>query len=40
MAKTKRGARTGTGPYKDSYVRRKGSTVGRRQKAGQPCPKK
>ena len=38
MGYTKRGKRDGTGPHKDSYVRRKGSNIGRRRKAGVKCP--
>jgi len=38
MGKTIRGKRTGTGPYKGSYQDRT-SKVGRRQQAGEPCPK-
>lgn len=37
-ARTARGRRDGTGPYKGS-LRRKKTSVGRRKAAGQPCPK-
>ena len=40
MSKAVRGKRDGTGPYKDSYIRRKGSKIGRRRKAGVKCPKR
>lgn len=39
MGLKKRGVRTGDGPHRDSYQRKKFG-VGRRQKAGEPCPKK
>uniref|UniRef100_A0A6M3L6T1 Uncharacterized protein n=1 Tax=viral metagenome TaxID=1070528 RepID=A0A6M3L6T1_9ZZZZ len=39
MGKNARGKRDGTGPYKDSYQSTQ-SSVGKRQQAGQPCPKK
>jgi len=39
MSKTVRGKRDGSGPYKGSY-RAKTSQKGRRQAAGQKCPKK
>lgn len=39
MAKTQRGKRDGTGPYKDSY-RQKSGKVGRRKAAGVVCPQK
>ena len=39
MSRTIRGKRNGTGPFKDSYQRKK-SKIGRRRKAGIPCPKK
>lgn len=39
MARTKRGVRDGTGPYKGSY-QRKAKGVGRRRAAGQKCPKR
>lgn len=38
MGKTKRGTRDGSGPYKGSYQSRT-SRVGRRQQAGEKCPK-
>lgn len=38
MGKTQRGKRDGTGPYKGSYQRKVKGT-GRRQQAGQKCPK-
>jgi hypothetical protein len=40
MAYAKRSKRNGTGPYKGSYIRRKGGKVGRRRHAGQKCPKR
>lgn len=40
MGFTKRSRRNGTGPYKSSYIRRKGSKTGRRRRAGQKCPKR
>jgi len=40
MSYTKRGKRDGTGPYKGSYIRRKGGKVGRRRRAGIKCPKR
>jgi len=39
MSRTVRGNRDGTGPYKDSYQKRKGNK-GKRQQSGQKCPKK
>ena len=39
MGKTVRGQRDGTGPYKGSVQAQKVGK-GRRQMAGQPCPKK
>lgn len=39
MARTKRGKRDGTGPYKDSW-QRKNSGKGRREANGEKCPKK
>lgn len=39
MGKIRRGVRTGTGPHKDSYQARKFGK-GKRQMAGQKCPKK
>jgi hypothetical protein len=38
MAKNQRGVRDGSGPYKGSY-QAKTSKVGKRQQAGQKCPK-
>jgi len=38
MAKTMRGKRDGTGPYKGSY-RGKNKAVGMRKAAGQKCPR-
>lgn len=38
MGKTRRGVRNGTGPYKNSYIRRKGGKLGRRRRAGVKCP--
>jgi len=38
MSKTVRSKRDGTGPYKGSYQGRV-SSVGRRQQAGEKCPK-
>jgi len=40
MGRTRRGVRDSTGPYRGSYIRRKGGKIGRRRRAGQPCPKK
>jgi len=39
LGKTIRKKRNGTGPFKSSYQRQK-SKIGRRKKAGLPCPKK
>jgi hypothetical protein len=39
MAKRKAGVRDGSGPYKGSYQDRNVGR-GKRQVAGQPCPKK
>jgi hypothetical protein len=39
MARNKPGVRDGSGPYKDSF-QRKTVGKGKRQAAGQPCPKK
>ena len=39
MGYKKRGVRTGEGPYKDSWQRKK-SKIGRRKQSGQKCPKK
>lgn len=39
MAKSSRGSRDGTGPYKGSYQGSK-SSVGKRRAAGLPCPKR
>jgi len=39
MSRSRRGVRDGSGPFKDSYQRKK-SKIGRRRKAGIPCPKK
>jgi len=39
MSKSQRGKRDGTGPYKDS-AQAQSSSVGKRQEAGEPCPKK
>ena len=39
MGQNQRGKRTGTGPYKDSF-QKQNAGVGRRQQAGEPCPKK
>lgn len=38
MARTKRGKRNGTGPYKESY-QRKVSKKGKRKQRGEKCPK-
>ena len=38
MGKNRRGVRDGTGPHKDSFQKRT-SKKGRRQLAGEPCPK-
>jgi len=38
MSRTKRGKRTGDGPYKDSY-QRKTHKVGKRKARGEKCPK-
>jgi hypothetical protein len=40
MGYNQRGVRDGTGPHKDSAMRRSGSKVGRRKIAGQKCPVK
>ena len=40
MGREQRGKRDGTGPYKNSFQRRQGGGIGRRQQAGQPCPVK
>jgi len=40
MGRTRRGVRDGTGPYKDSFIRRKGGKIGRRRRAGERCPKR
>jgi len=40
MGYTKRGVRSGTGPHKDSYQRRKHGNAGKRKQAGEECPKK
>lgn len=40
MSRTRRGVRDGTGPYKDSYIRRRGGKIGRRRRRGIKCPKK
>jgi len=40
MGKNKRGVRDGTGPYKDSWQRWQTGSKGKRQQAGQNCPKK
>jgi len=39
MGYKKRGVRTGNGPYKNSWQRKK-SKIGKRKQAGIPCPKK
>lgn len=39
MSKTVRSKRNGTGPYKDSYQRKR-SSKGKRIKSGQRCPKR
>jgi len=39
MSKTVRGRRTGDGPFKDSYQKKKVG-IGKRRKAGEKCPKK
>ena len=39
MSKTIRKKRGGSGPFKGSYQRAK-SKIGKRQRAGLPCPKK
>jgi len=39
MGKTTRGKRDGTGPYNGSYQKQT-SGIGKRQQAGQPCPKR
>ena len=39
MSKNQRGVRDGSGPFKGSYQQQKVGK-GRRQMAGQPCPKK
>jgi len=39
MGRNTRGKRDGTGPHKGSYQRRTSGT-GRRQAAGQKCPKR
>ena len=38
MGYTRRGVRDGSGPHKNSYIRRKGSKIGRRRRAGVKCP--
>ena len=40
MGKNQRGKRDGSGPYKGSYMARKGNRIGRRRRAGQKCPKR
>lgn len=40
MGYARRGVRNGTGPHKGSYIRRKGGKIGKRRRAGQPCPKR
>ena len=39
MGYTKRGKRDGSGPYRGSYIRRKGGKIGRRRRAGVKCPR-
>lgn len=39
MSRTIRKKRDGSGPFKGSY-QRKTKKIGKRQKAGKPCPKK
>ena len=39
MSKTQRGKRDGSGPYKGSF-QKQSAGVGKRQQAGEPCPKK
>ena len=38
MGKNKRGIRNGSGPYKDSYQKRKG-IKGKRKLRGEKCPR-
>jgi len=41
MGYSKRGVRTGTGPYKGSYRRSvEGKSIGRRRASGVRCPKR
>jgi len=37
MGKTKKGVRDGSGPYKESYQRKK-SKIGKRKQLGEVCP--
>lgn len=39
MSKTIRGKRDGSGPYKQSFQRKK-NNIGRRKQKGEKCPKK
>ena len=38
MGKNKKGVRDSSGPYKDSYQRKK-SKIGKRKQRGEVCPK-
>ncbi len=38
MSKEKRGVRDGTGPHKNSYQKKSGSNLGKRQQKGERCP--
>jgi len=40
MSRTIRGKRDGTGPYKDSYQRKRSGNRGKRKQSGQRCPKR
>jgi len=40
MGYQRKGVRTGLGPYKTSYIRKQGGSIGRRRKAGVKCPKR
>jgi len=40
MAYQRRAKRDGTGPYKGSYQRGVYGGVGRRRRAGRPCPRR
>ena len=40
MGRNKPGVRDGTGPYRGSWQRRHFGSVGKRQQAGEKCPKR